>query len=82
MQSIEFRKGDKGKRGKRRGERMTRVNQYIQEILNGMEEREFTQGEAEMLPKMLERSIKENSKRFEHHKPFTVFKFPTDCSGQ
>ena len=61
---------------------MSNVNKYVQEILSEMEKRGFTQGEAELLPKMLERSIEENSKRFEYHKPFTVFKFPTDCNGR
>lgn len=57
---------------------MTKVNKYVREILLEMEKREFSQGDAELLPKMLENAIEENSKRIKYHKPFTVFKFSTD----
>lgn len=61
---------------------MADVSKFTQEVLNQMEERGFTQGEAELLPRMLENSLKENSKRFDYYKPFTVFRFPTDCNDQ
>lgn len=38
-----------------------------------MEERNFTQGEAECFPEMLGKAIKENSRRKAYYKPFTVF---------
>lgn len=61
---------------------MHNVSEYAQEILLEMERRGFTQGEAELLPKMLSEKITENSKRFEYHKPFAVFKFTDGNNGQ
>ncbi len=59
---------------------MGKVNQFAKEILEEMERRGFTQGEAELLPGFLSEQIEKNSKRFEYYKPFTVFKF-TDGSN-
>lgn len=61
---------------------MANINGYVEEILSEMEKRGFTQGEAELLPKLLHNAIEENSKRFEYHKPFAVFRFATDCNDQ
>ena len=59
---------------------MSKPNEYVNEILLEMENRGFTQGEVELVPKMLMEAIEENSKRFEYHKPFAVFRFATDCN--
>lgn len=56
---------------------MSRVTELIEETMRKMQERGFEQGEAESFPAMLDRSIKENSKRKEYHKPFTVFEWPS-----
>ena len=61
---------------------MHNVGEYAQEILLEMEMRGFTQGEAELLPEMLSEKMTENSKRFEYHKPFAVFKFTDGNSDQ
>lgn len=61
---------------------MRNVGKYAQEILLEMEKRGFTQGEAELLPKLLSEQLEENSKRFEYHKPFAVFKFTDDSNAQ
>jgi Ca2+-binding EF-hand superfamily protein len=54
---------------------MSKITELIEETMQKMQKRGFEQGEAELFPSMLERSIKENSKRKEYHKPFTVFKW-------
>lgn len=61
---------------------MRNVSEYARNILEEMEKLGFTQGEAELLPKLLSEQIEENSKRFEYHKPFAVFKFANDSNDQ
>lgn len=61
---------------------MNNVSEYAREILLEMEKRGFTQGEAELLPKLLSEQIAENSKRFEYYKPFAVFKFTDGNNSQ
>lgn len=59
---------------------MRNVSEYARNILAEMEKLGFTQGEAELLPRILSEQIEENSKQLEYHKPFAVFKF-TDGSN-
>lgn len=61
---------------------MVRLIDYVKKTMQEMEEAGFTQGEAEFFVTMLGKEIKENSKRKEYHKPFTVFKYPTDYNGK
>lgn len=53
---------------------MALVGKFVEEIMLQMQEKGFTQGEAELVPRFLERAIRENSKRFEYHKPFAVYR--------
>ena len=61
---------------------MGKTSQLAKEILEEIEKRGFTQGEAELLPQFLSRQIEENSKRLEYNKPFAVFKFTDDSNDQ
>lgn len=53
---------------------MALVGKFVEEIMLQMQEKGFTQGEAELVPRFLERAIEENSKQFEYHKPFAVYR--------
>lgn len=61
---------------------MHNVSKYARNILAEMEKLGFTQGEVELLPKLLSEQIEENSKQIEYHKPFAVFKFTDGSSDQ
>ncbi len=52
---------------------MALVGKLVEEIMLQMQERGFTQGEAELTPKFLKEAIERNSKQFEYHKPFAVY---------
>lgn len=52
---------------------MANVGMFVREIMLQMQKRNFTQGEAELVPKFLEREIERNSKQLEYYKPFTVY---------
>lgn len=58
------------------------LSEFVDETMQEMEKRGFCEGEARHFVKMLADRIEENSKSLEYHKPFTVFKYPTDCNDQ
>ncbi len=49
---------------------------FVDEVMKMMEERQFTQAEAEAIPKMLKTAIQENSEYLERGRAFTVFRKP------
>jgi hypothetical protein len=59
---------------------MSKLSDFISEIMEQMEQRGFTQGEAELVPKFLTEYLSENSKRLEKNKPFAVFRYPRDAT--
>lgn len=56
------------------GESLNRRLKLAEEVMQEMEKRGFSQGEAEIFPKLLDSIIKQNNERFIKEKPFVVFK--------
>lgn len=59
---------------------MVKLADFVKKTMKEMEDAGFTQGEAEYFVTMLGKEIKENSRRKEYYKPFTVFRYPNDCN--
>lgn len=51
-----------------------KANEFIEKTLEAMEKEGFTRGQVDYIVKSLPERIKENDRRIEDNKPFTVFK--------
>jgi len=51
---------------------MNKVTKYMQEVMEEMEKREFTQGDVEYFIRIFEEEIKMNNERVRKAKPFIV----------
>ena len=55
-------------------EKGQRQYQMVKKVMEMMEEAQFTKGEAEGLPKSLEKALLKNSERIEKEQPFAIYK--------
>ncbi len=55
-------------------EKGQRQYQMVKKVMEMMEEAQFTKGEAEELPKSLEKALLKNSERIEKEQPFAIYK--------
>ena len=56
-------------------EEQKRKRELTKDVMEEMEKRGFTVGEAEEFPEKLKSALQRNSERFAKEKPFAVFKY-------